>query len=73
MPPQKPAQKPERSYTVKHALADAAKMLEEQFGGQADQHATVALATFLYGAHERDEFLKSRPEADGTAYGAPFQ
>lgn len=70
MPPAKSA---EKSYTMKHALADAAKMLQEQFGAAADQHAAVALATFLYTAHEREEFLKSRPEADGTAYGAPFR
>jgi hypothetical protein len=58
---------------MKHALADAASLLKEQFGRDAEQHAAVALATFLYTAHEREEFLKSRPEADGTAYGAPFR
>jgi hypothetical protein len=68
-----PAPKAEKTYTMKHALADAAKLLQEQFGGEAHQHAAVALATFLYTAHEREEFLKSRPEADGTAYGAPFR
>lgn len=63
----------EKSYTMKHALSDAAKLLQEQFGAAPDQHAAVALATFLYTDHVREEFLKSRPEADGTAYGAPFR
>jgi hypothetical protein len=58
---------------MKHALADAAALLKEQFGAEPNQQAAVALATFLYTAHEREEFLKSRPEADGTAYGAPFR
>ncbi len=70
MPPGKTT---EKSYTMKHALSDAAAMLKEQFGKDPDQQATVALATFLYTAHEREEFLKNRPEADGTAYGAPVR
>lgn len=59
-----------KAYTMKNALKDASELLAAQFG-EAEQHATVVLATFLYGAHERELFMKSRPEADGTAYGAP--
>lgn len=53
----------DESYTMPEALADAAKMLADQFG-EADQRATVALATFLYGAHERERFMKQRERAD---------
>lgn len=59
-----------KAYTMKDALKEAGELLTAQFG-KAEQHPTVALATFLYGAHEKEQFLKSRPEADGTAYGAP--
>lgn len=60
----------QKAYTMKEALKDASELLAGQFG-KAEQHPTVVLATFLYGAHERELFMKSRPEADGTAYGAP--
>lgn len=45
------------AYTMQAALKDAAELLNKQFG-EADQDAAVALATFLFHAHERDEFMR---------------
>lgn len=45
------------AYTMQTALRDAAELLKNQFG-DADQDAAVALATFLFHAHERDEFMR---------------
>lgn len=58
----------EDAYTLKKALHEASTLLQEEFG-QADQDAAVALATFLYHAHERDEFLK---RADDDALGSGY-
>lgn len=53
----------EGAYTMRHALKEAAALLNDEFG-EADQDATVALATFLFHAHERDEFLRRHEEED---------
>jgi hypothetical protein len=62
----------EGPYTMRQALKEAAALLEDEFG-KADQDATVALATFLYHAHERDEFLRRHKEEGpgGDFYSPP--
>lgn len=57
----------EKPYTMKEALKDAAELLKAQFG-TAEQQPTVALATFLFGAHERETFLKARAQPDERAF-----
>lgn len=60
--------KPEdKAYTMRDAIKEAAEILGAQFG-QADQRAAVALATFLYGAHEKELFLKKRPQAENREF-----
>lgn len=60
----------ENAYTMEQALADATQMLEKQYG-KAEQPAAVQLATFLYGVHSRDEFLREHGDTTGTPYGSP--
>lgn len=58
---------PEKAYTMKEALKDAAEMLHAQFGS-ADQLASVQLAAFLHGVHTKEEFMKQRQQVDERAF-----
>lgn len=67
MAPKTSRQASKGAYTFRDALQEAHRMLDEEFG-EAQQDATVQLATVLYSAHSRDEFLKDH-EGDGAPYG----
>jgi hypothetical protein len=60
----KPEEKP---YTMKEALAEAAQMLQAQFGS-VDQKAAVDLAIFLNAAHAKEMFNKARANPDERAF-----
>lgn len=48
-------------YTMEKALDEAQRMLDGRFP-EADPSAVVQLATFLYGVHARDEFMRRRDD-----------
>lgn len=54
-------------YDIRSALQEAAALLNDEFG-QADQRATVELATFLWRSHLRDEFERRNPQPDDISY-----
>jgi hypothetical protein len=58
------------AYTMRRALKDARDLLSKEFG-EPEQEAAVALATFLYGVHTRDEFMRARHEENDIPYGGP--
>lgn len=58
----------EPPYTMERALKQANELLQNQFG-DVDQSAAVSLATFLYGIHSRDEFLRESSADSEMAYG----
>lgn len=55
-------------YTMEKALDEAQRLLDGRFP-EADPSAVVQLATFLYGVHARDEFMRRRDESDAPPLG----